>query len=531
MRLVTFRNFALLAITAIFVVRSAPLLGSTTRKAAASPELFDGRLFVSTNTEAPLTSPPEALEEEPPDGNDPPTFNLTIVVVSIPDTATKSFNLSDWHDFSSKSLSNKRKYCDHRPEVKCKIVTEVLDKGRDNKWTKVRALVGEMERKLRTGRRSGEWLWQLDLDSLITNHSLSASDIFSEHGIDPITGLIRGRPELGQTGLIATNDCNGLNSGSLFWRVSFANLLALHTWYQTYYKEVPGLVMANTTEKSDGRAIPKGQYSALQSQLHLLPARTEMPKGGEIQSDGGCGAVKRGKSNAVCDVDLMLSYMADEEVAAWYRAIAAEEVSEAIAYMNNVDPSFLDKGQILTKDQKPDPVGGALDPAKKLAVERARLRSPAAGQPMQSGFLKYQGRRIPKIGRKFKKPSLHDQASLLHLLDQVLPQLGINHTVFLPQHKINAYPHSLFRRCKSSVHSDLAPDWQRTRDWQRGDLVAHLPSCRGLKLGRDGFYNRTQFSQAEENRILRGVKTGNVCLEWLTKWGEWFGNDGLESTV
>lgn len=421
-----------------------------------------------------------------------PTFNLTIVTIAATDS--RSFRTDEWAKFSQTALNNKQRYCDYRPEASCHFVTTSLDPTRNPKWSKIRALVGQMELVLSSSAGRGFsdegaswWLWQLDLDTLITNHSISIADIFSEHGIDPFTGLVRGRPELGQTNLVSTMDCNSMNSGSLLWRVSPSTLMALRMLYQTYYAEVPGLIIEeqpgpdglNVTEM--GRASPTGQPSVLERQLALLKS--------PIAAETGCQDVRDGKPGAKCDIDLLISLLADEEMAAWYRAVAEHETELAIERMDRRAPTFLDP----------------------------------KSAPLSL-------RHTPLTPRKDPFPAFHDQASIRHLLSTSLPLFGTNHTVFIPQHKINAYPSSLATKCRAGQHSSLLTTWdQAGRKWRRGDLVAHLPSCRSLKLGADAFEQGKPLTM--QDRVwMEHEKSRNYCNFWVESWDKWYGFDGIQAS-
>ncbi|KAI9000101.1 hypothetical protein DFJ74DRAFT_697720 [Hyaloraphidium curvatum] len=301
---------------------------------------------------------------------------------------------------------------------------------------------------------AGKWIWAVDADAVVTNHSLRIADLLRAHGVDPLTGsLARG----GRVDLVMTADCNGPNSGSVLWRASPAALLVLRAAWGAYGAGVPGLVVREGRKQGAEDGVGMDVYagsSALAGYLHLLDegCRPTAPEGGGIQ-----------------------------------RLLA-----------NLTLPCLRSFHSLLSSTEAPDaPRDPSVPPLPPLA---------AAG------------------------PQYHEQASLRHALATLLPSAYLDRALFLPQHAVNAYPAGLHAACPPFSRHPLPGLPAEGREWRRGDLLAHYPSCKHRHLGGDGWApgegDHVQKVLAEGHEVPR-----DVCGEWVEKWAAWYGKDGLEGAV
>lgn len=403
--------------------------------------------------------------------------------------------LPSWEDFATQSLANKRTYCTIHPDVECRFIGAKLEPGRSAHWSKVTGMIEVVENILSRSDSShfSNWMWEVDVDTVITNHSARMDTILEQHGVDPLTGFVVERPELGQINLVATNECNGFNGGSLLWRVSPSTLLLLRRLHATYRDHVPGLIL-NWTEVDGitaGRQTPSrsehlGAPSALEPFLSLLPA-------GSPTLNSTCQSVVGSPQPSCCAKDMqgLVRLLTETQVSEWYAALSRQEAVTALPRM---------------KRKVDNPAQSVLKAV--TARDRALLRI---------------HRKVPLSPLRNSAPAFHEQAALRHLLSTEISASGRNHTYFLPQHKINAYPRSLSRDCPPGFDSGPPFKWEAGRAWKPGDLVAHFPSCRMRTLGEDAF---SQWEEVDKEKMKQQVQ-GNVCGEWMTLWSRWYGRQGL----
>lgn len=436
----------------------------------------------------------------------------------------------EWEDFATRSLANKRAYAAQNPDnVKCHFVGSNKFQhgdGRSSHWAKVKGIILLLEELLAKNSTdkdahnllpapvpgdsqlaktsSARWIWQLDLDTIITNHSIKLENVLRDHGVDPDTGFVKDRVELGLLNLVATSDCNGMNAGSLLWRVAPSTLLLFRRLYSTYGTEVPGLIVRHSDKianRSGGHTtIPSelSETSALESMLHLLPREAPVLDL-ECTSREQAETARRVDPSRSCAASMqeLVQLLTSSQVREWYDAISLHEAAEAL-------PRF---EQLMNR----------ADSTNTTSVRRTL-------SPRDRAQLRIQHNRLPVAPLNTTQQLFHEQASLRHLLSTEIPTAGRNHTLLLPQHKLNAYPPSLAHDCPPGGHSGPAFAWERSREWRRGDLVAHFPSCRERRLGGDAF---KEVGDAERLQINQQLPS-NVCGEWMGKWFEWWGKDGLE---
>ncbi|KAI9000105.1 hypothetical protein DFJ74DRAFT_697740 [Hyaloraphidium curvatum] len=126
-------------------------------------------------------------------------------------------------------------------------------------------------------------------------------------------------------------------------------------------------------------------------------------------------------------------------------------------------------------------------------------------------------------------PLYHEQASLRHALSALLPAAYSDRALFLPQHAINAYPPSLHAACPPHRGPPIPGRPEPGRGWQRGDLLAHYPSCKYRRM-EDGL---PQGGWDGVRDVLKGVTgakeaMGDACREWVVTWAARYGGDGLD---
>lgn len=166
---------------------------------------------------------------------------------------------------SSFVIQNREQYC-KRHGYDCFLLSKKLCLTRSPPWQKIPMA---MKLLFSSKRRNYEWVWLLDFDAIIMNLDLS----LDRHVIQPGTGLKTVTNER-DIHIIATKDCNGLNTGSiLLHRTEITRDLLLNAWatspvfhrHVRYYAEQGGITTAMKRNEAAAAAVtyvPQSTFNA-----------------------------------------------------------------------------------------------------------------------------------------------------------------------------------------------------------------------------------------------------------------------------
>lgn len=152
-------------------------------------------------------------------------------------------------------IHNRELYC-RMHGYDCFLLSEKLCLTRSAPWQKIPMA---MKLLFSSNRRNYEWVWLLDFDAIIMNLDLS----LDRHVIQPAMSIktVTNEPDIH---IIATKDCNGLNTGSiLFHRTEITRDLLLSAWatspvfhkHVRFYAEQGGITTAMKRNEAAAAAV------------------------------------------------------------------------------------------------------------------------------------------------------------------------------------------------------------------------------------------------------------------------------------
>lgn len=145
------------------------------------------------------------------------------------DNATKIAILSmtsKQTDYDWMSMSNKYEYATkHSYDLIWNFTAPTAPSNYAKHWDKL-DMIRDATQDTLSGKKQYEWLWMLDYDTIITNPSITIEKIIEE---SLQLAESQGKPR-DQINLILTRDCEPLNTGSMFIRVSPWTLSFLREW-------------------------------------------------------------------------------------------------------------------------------------------------------------------------------------------------------------------------------------------------------------------------------------------------------------
>lgn len=184
-------------------------------------------------------------------------------------TMTNSETSYDWI-----SISNKHEYAEKHSYDLLWNFTSTVPKDYVKPWDKLDC-IQEAAQKTASGAKTYEWLWLLDFDTLITNTEVRVEDII-EQSLQFAEAEGKHRDDIQ---LILTRDCEPLNAGSFFVRVSPFLPGFIEEWRSGRQSNTPqrteqdvlrDMLLENTFQVADfSVVVPQTMFNAYPDDLNL----------------------------------------------------------------------------------------------------------------------------------------------------------------------------------------------------------------------------------------------------------------------